>query len=164
MTEQPSTVTIRTAIPSVFDAGLPTLDYDLTTTPAQLYPRLVAAQQQAPIALGPFGPKFFRTSSCAPSLATVDSRYHPASISPPKASPPDPCGTRSSTRCSAWKAPSTSASAASSRRRSHPELSSAYTPPSSTSSTKSSNRSAARATVTSSPTSRAPTPSPSSAP
>src|SRR3954452_11797904 len=57
MTEQPSTVTIRTAIPSVFDAGLPTLDYDLTTTPAQLYPRLVAAQQQAPIALGPFGPE-----------------------------------------------------------------------------------------------------------
>jgi len=50
-------MTIGTAIPSVFDAGLPTLDYDLTTTPAQLYPRLLAAQQQAPIALGPFGPE-----------------------------------------------------------------------------------------------------------
>jgi cytochrome P450 len=50
-------VTVDTACPSVFDAGLPTLDYDLTTTPAQLYPRLLAAQQQAPIALGPFGPE-----------------------------------------------------------------------------------------------------------
>jgi cytochrome P450 len=50
-------MTVDTASPSVFDAGLPTLDYDLTTTPAQLYPRLLAAQQQAPIALGPFGPE-----------------------------------------------------------------------------------------------------------
>src|SRR5215213_11069399 len=51
-------MTVDTAHPSVFDAGLPTLDYDLTTTPAQLYPLLLAAQQQAPIALGPFGPEF----------------------------------------------------------------------------------------------------------
>jgi cytochrome P450 len=50
-------VTVDTVCPSVFDAGLPALDYDLTTTPAQLYPRLLAAQQQAPIALGPFGPE-----------------------------------------------------------------------------------------------------------
>jgi cytochrome P450 len=50
-------MTVDTASPSVFDAGLPTLDYDLTTTPAQLSPRLLAAQQQAPIALGPFGPE-----------------------------------------------------------------------------------------------------------
>lgn len=42
---------------SVFDAGLPTLDYEFTATPDQLYPRLLAAQQQAPIALGPFGPE-----------------------------------------------------------------------------------------------------------
>jgi cytochrome P450 len=41
----------------VFDADLPTLDYDLTTTPAQLYPQLLAAQRQAPIAMGPFGPE-----------------------------------------------------------------------------------------------------------
>jgi cytochrome P450 len=50
-------VTTSTATPSVFDAGLPTLDYDLTTTPAQVYPQLLAAQQQASIALGPFGPE-----------------------------------------------------------------------------------------------------------
>ena len=50
-------MTVDTATPSVFDAGLPTLDYDLTTTPAQLYPQLLAAQRQAPIALGPFGPE-----------------------------------------------------------------------------------------------------------
>jgi cytochrome P450 len=50
-------MTVDTAGPSVFDAGLPTLDYDLTTTPAQLYPQLLAAQQQAQIALGPFGPE-----------------------------------------------------------------------------------------------------------
>jgi hypothetical protein len=36
-------VTTSTATPSVFDAGLPTLDYDLTTTPALLYPQLLAA-------------------------------------------------------------------------------------------------------------------------
>jgi cytochrome P450 len=50
-------VTTSTATPSVFDAGLPTLDYDLTTTPAQVYPQLLAALQQAAIALGPFGPE-----------------------------------------------------------------------------------------------------------
>jgi cytochrome P450 len=42
---------------SVFDAALPTLDYDVTTLPAQVYPQLLAAQQQAPIAMGPFGPE-----------------------------------------------------------------------------------------------------------
>ncbi len=50
-------MTTSTATPSVFDAGLPTLDYDLTTTPAQVYPQLLAAQRQASIALGPFGPE-----------------------------------------------------------------------------------------------------------
>src|SRR5262245_47502209 len=50
-------MTVDTVRPSVFDAGLPTLDYDLDTTPAQLYPQALAAQQQAPIALGPFGPE-----------------------------------------------------------------------------------------------------------
>jgi cytochrome P450 len=50
-------MTVDTASPSVFDAGLPTLDYDLTTTPAQLSPQLLAAQQQAAIAVGPFGPE-----------------------------------------------------------------------------------------------------------
>jgi cytochrome P450 len=48
---------IGTTAPTVFDAGLPTIDYDLTTTPAQLYPLLREAQRQAAIAIGPFGPE-----------------------------------------------------------------------------------------------------------
>lgn len=36
---------------------LPTIDYEVTATPAQVYPKLLAAQRQAPIALGPFGPE-----------------------------------------------------------------------------------------------------------
>jgi cytochrome P450 len=48
---------VGTAPPSVFDADLPTLAYDVEETPAEIYPRLQAAQQQAPIALGPLGPE-----------------------------------------------------------------------------------------------------------
>ncbi|OBJ93244.1 cytochrome [Mycolicibacterium conceptionense] len=43
--------------PSVFDAGLPTLDYSVTDTPQQIYPQFRAAQETAPIALGPIGPE-----------------------------------------------------------------------------------------------------------
>jgi hypothetical protein len=50
-------MTVDTASPSVFDAGLPTIEYDVTATPAQVYPQLLAAQLLAPIALGPFGPE-----------------------------------------------------------------------------------------------------------
>jgi cytochrome P450 len=50
-------MTIDTAKPSVFDAGLPTLDYDFTATPQEIYPQFRAAQQVAPIALGPVGPE-----------------------------------------------------------------------------------------------------------
>ncbi len=46
-----------TVRPSVFDAGLPTLSYDLTDPPQQIYPQFQAAQRQAPIALGPIGPE-----------------------------------------------------------------------------------------------------------
>jgi len=48
---------VNTASPSVFDADLPTIEYEVTSTPAQVYPELLAAQRQAPIALGPFGPE-----------------------------------------------------------------------------------------------------------
>ncbi len=48
---------VDTAIPSVFDASLPTLDYELTAPPAEVYPRVLAAQREAPIALGPLGPE-----------------------------------------------------------------------------------------------------------
>ncbi|BBY22837.1 cytochrome P450 [Mycobacterium stomatepiae] len=50
-------MTVRAAPTSVFDANLPTVTYDALETPAEVYPRLRAPQQQAPIALGPFGPE-----------------------------------------------------------------------------------------------------------
>lgn len=43
--------------PSVFEAGLPTLDYSVTDTPQQIYPQFRATQEVAPIALGPIGPE-----------------------------------------------------------------------------------------------------------
>ena len=42
---------------SVFGAGLPTLAYDDTGTPDQVYPRIQSVQRLAPIALGPHGPE-----------------------------------------------------------------------------------------------------------
>ncbi|MBW0017573.1 MAG: cytochrome P450 [Mycobacterium sp.] len=48
---------VSTAPPSVFDAELPTLAYQHTETPAEVYPRIQAAQKLAPIAMGPFGPE-----------------------------------------------------------------------------------------------------------
>ncbi|OBB94051.1 cytochrome P450 [Mycobacterium sp. 852002-40037_SCH5390672] len=50
-------MTVGAAPPNVFDADLPTLDYDPEETPAQVYPRLREAQRQAPVALGPHGPE-----------------------------------------------------------------------------------------------------------
>jgi cytochrome P450 len=50
-------MTVNTAEPSVFDAGLPTLDYGISDTPQEIYPQFRAAQQVAPIALGPIGPE-----------------------------------------------------------------------------------------------------------
>ncbi len=50
-------MTVDTTKPSVFDAGLPTLDYGFTDTPTQIYPQFRAAQASAPVALGPIGPE-----------------------------------------------------------------------------------------------------------
>jgi cytochrome P450 len=50
-------MTVNTLFPNVFDAGLPTISYDFTDTPDDVYPRIQAAQQRAPIALGPYGPE-----------------------------------------------------------------------------------------------------------
>jgi cytochrome P450 len=50
-------MTVGAAPPSVFDADLPTLEYGAEESPAEVYPRLQAAQRQAPVALGPFGPE-----------------------------------------------------------------------------------------------------------
>lgn len=50
-------MTVDVLCPDVFDAGLPTLSYDVKDTPAEVYPRIREAQAQAPIAIGPFGPE-----------------------------------------------------------------------------------------------------------
>ena len=50
-------MTVGTAPASVFDADLPTLTYDAEETPAEVYPRLQAAQRQTPVAMGPHGPE-----------------------------------------------------------------------------------------------------------
>jgi cytochrome P450 len=50
-------MTAHTLCPNVFDAGLPALSYGFEETPAEVYPRIQAAQQQAEIAVGPFGPE-----------------------------------------------------------------------------------------------------------
>src|SRR5690349_22061422 len=50
-------MTVNAASPSVFDADLPTIDYDTGTPREQVYTQLLAAQRLAPIALGPFGPE-----------------------------------------------------------------------------------------------------------
>jgi cytochrome P450 len=50
-------MTIATAAPNVYDAGLPALNYDVTESPHEVYPRIRAAQGLAPIAIGPLGPE-----------------------------------------------------------------------------------------------------------
>lgn len=45
------------AAPSVFEADLPTLSYDLTATPQDIIEDLRTAQSRAPIAIGPLGPE-----------------------------------------------------------------------------------------------------------
>ena len=43
--------------PSVFDAGLPTIGYDDAANPDEAHRRIGEARQQAPIAVGPPGPR-----------------------------------------------------------------------------------------------------------
>ena len=50
-------MTVGTAPTSVFDADLPTLAYGPEETPAEVYPRIQAAQRHAPVAIGPHGPE-----------------------------------------------------------------------------------------------------------
>lgn len=50
-------MTTRATKPSVFDAGLPTLSYDVTEPPADVSSRIREAQKLAPIAIGPLGPE-----------------------------------------------------------------------------------------------------------
>jgi cytochrome P450 len=50
-------MTVSTDKPSIFDADLPVLNYDVTDPPQEIYPQFRAAQRMAPIALGPVGPE-----------------------------------------------------------------------------------------------------------
>ena len=50
-------MTATTDAPSVFEAGLPLLEYDVTESPHEVSARIQAAQRQRPIAIGPFGPE-----------------------------------------------------------------------------------------------------------
>ncbi|MBB3606793.1 cytochrome P450 [Mycolicibacterium sp. BK556] len=42
---------------SVFEAGLPTISYDMTATPNDIFDDLRSAQSRSPIAIGPLGPE-----------------------------------------------------------------------------------------------------------
>lgn len=48
---------VNSVAPNVFDAGLPTLSYNLTATPHDILEDVRAAQARAPIAIGPLGPE-----------------------------------------------------------------------------------------------------------
>ena len=50
-------MTVTSAAPNVFDAGLPTFDYSFPATPQDIFDDLRAAQSRAPIAIGPLGPE-----------------------------------------------------------------------------------------------------------
>ncbi|OBB47449.1 cytochrome P450 [Mycobacterium sp. 852002-51961_SCH5331710] len=50
-------MTVETVHSNVFDAGLPMLDYDITSTPHEVLGLLRQAQSQAQVAIGPVGPE-----------------------------------------------------------------------------------------------------------
>ncbi len=50
-------MTATTGAPSVFEARLPTLEYDITESPHDVCARIRAAQRRGPIAIGPLGPE-----------------------------------------------------------------------------------------------------------
>jgi cytochrome P450 len=50
-------MTVNSTAPNVFDADLPTISYDLTATPQDIFDDLRSAQSRAPIAIGPLGPE-----------------------------------------------------------------------------------------------------------
>jgi hypothetical protein len=47
----------RSRCPSVFDAGLPVINYEHTQNPEEAHAIIRKARQQAPIAVGPHGPE-----------------------------------------------------------------------------------------------------------
>ncbi len=67
-------MTVGTVAPSVFDAELPTLTYDASETPAEIYPRMQAAQKLGPIAMGPYAPEVLSYQLARSVLR--DTRFH----------------------------------------------------------------------------------------
>ena len=50
-------MSVGTTTPSVFDAGLPALVYDITETMHEVAPRIHAVRKESPMAIGPLGPE-----------------------------------------------------------------------------------------------------------
>lgn len=65
--------------PSVFDAGLPGLAYLDAQVPGEAHSKIRASRQQAPIALGPFGPEVLSYELVCAALS--DDRFQP--VAPP---------------------------------------------------------------------------------
>lgn len=86
-------MSIDTAAPSIFDAGLPTLTYDITATPQEIYPQFRVAQAAAPIALGRSDRRCCPTTSPERSSGIRASASRPAFTSPRTESPLESCGT-----------------------------------------------------------------------
>jgi cytochrome P450 len=64
----------RSSCPSVFDAGLPTIDYEHAESPDEAHEIVGHAREQAPIALGPHGPELLSYELVRSVLR--DSRFH----------------------------------------------------------------------------------------
>lgn len=52
--------TATRSAPTVFEAGLPTLEYQHLTDPWEAHARIAAARAESPIAIGPYGPEILR--------------------------------------------------------------------------------------------------------
>ncbi|MCV7228062.1 cytochrome P450 [Mycolicibacterium komossense] len=66
--------TASSRYPNVFDAGLPTVEYQHLTDPDEAHARIARARRQTPIALGPYGPEVLHyelvhTVLCDPRFA-----------------------------------------------------------------------------------------------
>ncbi|CDO89138.1 cytochrome [Mycobacterium triplex] len=57
-------MTTATNAPSIFEAGLPALEYDVTESPHAVWDRIRTAQERAPIAIGPLGPEVLSYDLC----------------------------------------------------------------------------------------------------
>lgn len=68
------TTTLESHAPSVFDAGLPVIDYEDLQDPAEAHAVFKAAREQSPIAIGPHGPELLTYELVHTALR--DPRFH----------------------------------------------------------------------------------------